>query len=240
MFQDALFESGHDPRFRKMTAVSFVLQALALALVVIVPLLHIEGPPHLRSVLAAINFSPPPPPAPPSTSVRASHVGFSEIVGHGVTLPTRIPRDVAVIHDEGAPPPPLSAGNGVLWGTGSNAGRNVTDLLGSPTAAPMRPNVPPNPVKVSTGVMQGFLLRRVQPAYPLAAQAARIQGVVVLTAVISREGMIENIRVVSGHPLLVGAAVEAVRQWRYRPYLLNDQPVEVETQITVNFTISGG
>jgi protein TonB len=89
-------------------------------------------------------------------------------------------------------------------------------------------------------MMEGNLIHRVQPEYPLLARQARIQGTVVLRAIISREGRIEKLQVVSGHPLLAPAAIEAVRQWRYRPYLLNDQPVEVETQVTVNFTLSGG
>jgi len=88
--------------------------------------------------------------------------------------------------------------------------------------------------------MEGNLIHRLQPAYPLLAVQTRTQGQVVLRAVISREGTIENLQVVSGHPLLVRAALEAVRQWRYRPYVLNGEPVEVETQVTVNFVLSGG
>ena len=75
--------------------------------------------------------------------------------------------------------------------------------------------------------------------YPPLARSAGVQGPVVLFAVISKAGTIDNLRVVSGHPMLVPAAIEAVRQWRYRPYILNGQPIEVETQITVNFTLSG-
>ena len=87
--------------------------------------------------------------------------------------------------------------------------------------------------------MEGNLIRRVQPAYPPLARSARIQGQVVLAAIISKEGTIENLRILTGHPMLVHAAVEAVSQWRYRPYILNSDPVEVETQITVNFSLSG-
>ena len=71
------------------------------------------------------------------------------------------------------------------------------------------------------------------------ARTARIQGPVVLQAVISKQGTIENLKVVTGHPLLTPAAIDAVRQWRYRPYILNNDPVEVETQITVNFSLAG-
>jgi periplasmic protein TonB len=89
-------------------------------------------------------------------------------------------------------------------------------------------------------MMEGNLIHRVQPDYPPLARQARIQGTVVLRAIINRGGRIENLQVLSGHPMLVPAAIDAVRQWRYRPYVLNDQPVEVETQITVNFLLAGG
>ena len=86
---------------------------------------------------------------------------------------------------------------------------------------------------------EGDLLRKILPTYPALARSARVQGQVVLQAVISKQGAIENLKVLTGHPLLVPAAIEAVRQWRYRPYVLNNEPVEVETQITVNFSLAG-
>jgi len=89
-------------------------------------------------------------------------------------------------------------------------------------------------------MMEGNLVYRVQPLYPALARQARIQGQVVLRAIISRDGTIENLQVISGHPMLAPAAVEAVRQWRYKPYYLNDSAVEVETQVTVNFVLGGG
>jgi periplasmic protein TonB len=89
-------------------------------------------------------------------------------------------------------------------------------------------------------MMEGNLIYKIQPVYPPLARQARIQGSVLLRAIISRTGTIENLNVISGHPMLVGAAIEAVRQWRYRPYILNDEPVEVEPQVTVNFSLSGG
>jgi len=88
--------------------------------------------------------------------------------------------------------------------------------------------------------MEGNLIHRVEPVYPHLAQMARIQGTVMLRAIISRTGSIENLQVISGHPMLVGAAIDAVRQWRYRPYILNGDPVEVETQVTVKFSVGGG
>jgi protein TonB len=86
---------------------------------------------------------------------------------------------------------------------------------------------------------EGDLMRKIVPTYPPLARSARIQGTVVLQAMISKAGTIENLRLLSGHPMLAPAAIEAVRQWRYRPYILNNEPVEVETQITVNFSLAG-
>jgi len=82
------------------------------------------------------------------------------------------------------------------------------------------------------------LIQKIQPEYPPIARAARIQGQVVLSAIISKTGEIQNLVLVSGHPMLVPAAIRAVQQFRYRPFLLNGEPVEVETTITVNFQLS--
>ena len=98
----------------------------------------------------------------------------------------------------------------------------------------------PGRVRVSEGVAQALLVTRVQPVYPPLARQARIQGTVVLRAIISRDGSIENLTLVSGHPMLVPAAIDAVKQWKYQPYLLNGQPVEVDTEVLVNFALSGG
>jgi len=98
----------------------------------------------------------------------------------------------------------------------------------------------PQRVRVSQGVTQGLLMRKIQPAYPPLARQARIQGSVLLQAEISKDGSIQNLRLISGHPMLAPAAIEAVKQWKYKPYILNGEPVEVETQITVNFTLAGG
>ena len=85
-----------------------------------------------------------------------------------------------------------------------------------------------------------MLITKVQPTYPPLARQARIQGTVLLQAEISKDGTIENLRLISGHPMLAPAAIEAVKQWKYKPYMLNGEPVEVETQIQVNFTLAGG
>jgi len=93
-------------------------------------------------------------------------------------------------------------------------------------------------VRISQGVTKGLLVQKVEPTYPSLARAARVQGDVILSAIIDSNGQITNLQLVSGHPMLVPSAIAAVKQWRYKPYLLNGQPVEVETTITVIFSLS--
>jgi protein TonB len=94
-------------------------------------------------------------------------------------------------------------------------------------------------VRVPSGVAAGLLIKRVRPEYPEKARKKRIQGVVVLSAIISKEGDVPDVSVISGDPILAKAAMAAAKQWKYRPYLLQGEPVEVETQIQMNFTLSG-
>jgi protein TonB len=131
---------------------------------------------------------------------------------------------------------------GIGIGTGLPAGGE--NGLPESILSGIRPVVPVSPPSIGRAVrtssmLEGNLIRRVDPTYPPLARSARMQGSVVLTAVISKAGTITNLRVLSGHPMLVPAAIDAVSQWLYRPYILNSEPVEVETQITVNFKLSG-
>jgi protein TonB len=129
---------------------------------------------------------------------------------------------------------------------GGTPGGVIGGIIGSvPTAAPPPPPVkePPKPqvpkqIRVGGNVQAAKLISQPRPAYPPLARQARIQGTVRFNAVIGRDGTIQNLTLVSGHPLLVPSATEAVRQWRYQPTLLNGEPVEVVTVIDVNFTLS--
>jgi TonB family protein len=105
--------------------------------------------------------------------------------------------------------------------------------------ADQRHSAVPQRIRVSQGVSQGLLVSKVAPQYPQDAKDQRIQGVVVMKVTIDKEGNVVNIQLISGHPMLAPSAIEAVKQWKYRPYLLNDTPLEVETQVTVNFTLAG-
>lgn len=96
------------------------------------------------------------------------------------------------------------------------------------------------PLHIEEGVSKGLLIKRVPPDYPPIARQARIQGQVVMRAVIDTKGNIKDLTLVSGHPMLAPAAMEAVKQWKYKPYIFQGQPIDVETQIVVNFSLSGG
>ena len=117
----------------------------------------------------------------------------------------------------------------------------IISSLARVPAVPKLFSPPPRPirVRVSQGVTRGLLIYKVEPPYPTLARQARVQGAVVLKAIIDLRGNIENLQLVSGHPMLAPAAINAVKQWRYRPYLLNGIPVEVETTITINFQLAG-
>ncbi len=248
MFEDALFASNRKPsRQRGWTALlSFALETVIVGMLVSIPLVFTDALP-VRALLSEYISVPVPQgvqnPA-PRERVPAARMPESNMVGTRLLEPSQIPIYVADIH-ESEPPAPLVSGdevaiigappgigdpNGVWKSLGSLLPRNV-----QPSLKPPRPNAL---MRISDGVLAGLLIRKVEPIYPPLARQARIQGEVVLQAIIGKDGTIQNLRVVSGHPMLVGAAVDAVRQWRYRPYLLNHEPVDVETQITVNFKLS--
>ncbi len=231
--------SGHSHR-GWTTLISFALQALAVGCLLLLPLLYNEGLPKL--VLLAPFLTPVPPPAAPPEQPRhnLSSRAQSNMMGTMLVTPREIPHDVNMLTETVPPPPMIDPGAaGVRHGFGDAHGQGVLDsVLGSNLAPP--PPLPAVRHPPVSHMMEGNLIYRVQPRYPALAIQARIQGQVVLRAMISREGAIENLQVLSGPGMLAPAALDAVRQWRYRPYVLNGEPVEVETQVTVNFVLGGG
>lgn len=240
MFADTLSSSWAERSRRSWTALtSFGLQALFGGVLLLLPLLRPTGLPSLRQLQTPISWGQPlgEPPA------RSVHSGVNPAVPTTTTelfwrQPSRIPSTV-LAGDDG-PPQILPSGPSIPGGPGWSDARGILSSTGTGTL-PILPVAPKPAVAVLrvSNISEGNLIRKVQPAYPPLAQSARIQGVVLLQAVISRQGTIEHLKVLTGHPLLVGAALEAVSQWRYRPYVLNNEPVEVETQITVNFSLTG-
>jgi protein TonB len=244
MFEDSLIESGGRFRSKRGTTTlfSFVLQLLLIGVLVLLPLIFTEALP--RQQLMTFLVAPPPPPPPPPPPAAEVHIVKriqSELDNGQLRTPTAIPKKIQMIKEDEQPPTTGVAGvvGGVPGGVpGGTMGGVLGGMLSSTPVA--IPKAAPQRVRVSAGVQQGLLIRKVTPTYPALARQARIQGTVVLQALIGKDGAIQNLRVVSGHPMLTGAALDAVKQWRYKPYYLNNEPVEVDTTINVIFSLSGG
>jgi len=218
---------------------SFGLQAVIIGILVLIPLLFTEALPKTQLMTFLVAPPPPPPPPPPPAAVKVVKKIETEIVNNQLRTPTKIPKKVEMIKEEDTPPS-VGVVGGVPGGVpGGQMGGVIGSIVGStPVAVPKV--AAPQRVRVSQGVTQGLVIHRVQPIYPQMAKIARVQGAVVLAAIIGKDGTIQNLHVLStASPLLNQSALDAVKQWRYRPYILNGEPVEVDTQITVNFTLSG-
>jgi protein TonB len=241
MFAESFLETSWAERGRRgwMTLTSFGLQAVIVGLLLLIPLLTTVGLPSGRTVSTPITLGRRDPGPSPRVHGGGSR-GMRIIPYNGrIMAPGYIPKG---IH---------KGGDVAEQSSGDDVGTGIVGLpygpdngIRLPFTEETRPVMPvaPKPVtKVfrTSSILQGSLIRRVEPTYPPLARQARIQGTVVLVAVISKAGTIDNLRLISGHPMLVPAALDAVSQWRYRPYILNGDVIEVETQITVNFVLGG-
>jgi protein TonB len=235
MFEDSLVESSGRIRTRsKWYAIgSFLIEAVALAALILIPFIYPAALPP--QALTRMLIAPPPPlaPAPASHTAPAqaqTPVPMARLVNLAApkVIPTRI------VKGDNAPAPPM-----MNPGVNGTPGGDVISRLGiALPAAPAPPHAKAEgPFRVSSGVAEGRLLAPIQPIYPAIAKAARIQGTVVIEAVISKQGLVTQAQVVSGQPMLARAALQAVRRARYQPYQLNGQPVEVYTTININFVL---
>ena len=242
MFEDSLVESAGRIKTRRgvTTFVSFGFQMLLLGVMVLIPLIYTEALPkaQMMTFIAAPPPPPPPPPPPAAAPIKVVKVQ-TEIVNNQLRAPTKIPKEIKMVKEDEAPPQMAGVAGGVPGGVAGGAmGGVLGGIVGSSLPPPKV--AAPQKVRVSSGVVAGNKISGPNPTYPAIAKTARIQGTVVLQAEISKGGTIENLRAVSGPPMLYQSAIDAVRQWRYKPYILNGEPVEVETTIQVNFTLSGG
>ena len=245
MFADSFCDSGWSSRSHRgwTTLVSFAVQALLLGCLLLLPLLYTQGLPRLTLLAPLLAPEPlaavqPAQPHPVSPSTPQSNQ-----IGIRLLSPSQIPTHVDMLTETVAPPPMVDSSMiAICHGAYDpfSRGSVLGSMLGSRQVLPPPPPPPAVHRPAPSHMMEGNLILRVQPDYPAIARQARVQGQVVLRAMISRDGAIENLQVLSGHPMLVRAAVDAVRQWRYRPYVLNGEPIEVETEVTVNFVLSGG
>ena len=239
MFADPSYDTAWAPSSRRgwTTLVSFALQTLGVGVLLFLPLIYNEAIPAIR--LSTVLDAPLPPPGPAPAQPHPRGARTQTNMG-GVVIPIAFSEHAAILHDARvAESVSLDDTSGVNGGTGIRGVPN--GVVGSFGIAAVMPPPAPKPVarppRISR-MMEGNLIHRVQPVYPMPAKLARIQGPVVLRAVISKDGAIENLAVASGHPMLVKAAIDAVSQWRYRPYMLNGDPYEVETHVTVNFVLN--
>jgi protein TonB len=236
MFEDSTFESTGRIRTRSrawMIAALAFNSSILLALVLI-PLLYPEALP--RQAIAFLMEAPAPPPAPVPPAQPTAHPfhGVSEQQDGQFVAPRRIPSGI-IIPNSPEPAPVVGIPGGMDSGTGIPGGTG-TPFHGQAAPRVVHPEVKA-PMHIPSSVEAGLLNQKTLPAYPAIAKAMGAQGTVVLAATISRTGTIENLHVVEGPAVLRDAALDAVKTWRYRPYLLDGQPVEVETTINVIFTM---
>jgi len=235
MFEDATFHSRgilHDQTPRWMLLAMAVNLSIFAALV-IAPLIYPDG--ISARMLSQVLYAPVPPAAAPVETRRLSASGASAQalnLQNPYLVPRQIPISINRQADDGPPAISTSVEDGIPGGAPT-----VPDVLRSHGTAQVVAQAA-HSVTVSQGVAAGLLLSGPAPAYPAIARAMRIAGTVMLAATISKAGTIENLRVLSGPAVLRSAALEAVGRWRYKPYLLNNEPVEVETTVNVVFTLN--
>jgi protein TonB len=237
MFAESLLESSphraHHAAWTKLASIT--LQSAGVAIALAISLLHID---RLQVT--------PPPPSIRMTSIADQPVQVRAAAGTAISTapvlhaeqmiePNHIPTSIARVIDSGTDAAP-SAPSGISC-IGSCGNAAITNIIG-PGLGVLPPR-PPAPRTVRVSEMQlGEVLRKVVPAYPEYAKRAGVQGTVVLSALVGKDGRVESVDSVSGPPMLVRPAMDAVRQWRYRPYILNHEPVTVQTSITVRFVLS--
>jgi len=232
-----------EPRPRNPFAASGSLAFLSLLLLalIIIPLYRTEPLPRMQTLTAL--YLQPPAAAGNATKLRAPTPPSPSIF-----TPTSTGILSPVHKTQEAPPPPVGTTGGVVGGdpggvVGGVSGGVFSEMLNSAPSVPVLAKSPvPTPVKrirVAARVAEANLIHDVTPQYPPEAGRARLEGTVLLMAVIGKDGSVKDVRVESGLPILAQAAIDAVRQWRYKPYMIDGEPVEVDSRITINFTLSG-
>ena len=239
LFGESLIASGKSRRRNPWaTAGALAFQLVLLAALVVIPLFHTDPLPK-RETLTMLYLQPPAAAVGSPTKFQAPKpVSTYTPTSTGITAP---------VHKTQEAPPPAGTTGGTLGGVpggmvGGAPGGVVNAMLNSAPSAPVLEKSPvPTPVKrmrIASRVAEANLIHDVPPQYPAEAGRARIEGTVVLMALIGTDGSVKDVRVESGLPVLAQAAIDAVKQWRYKPYMIGGEPVEVDSRITINFTLS--
>ncbi len=246
MLEDSLFESLGRQKTRKPLTViiSGAAHIVTIGVLLVIPLMQTQGvtlEPVDLSLWAPVTDQPV---SEPVSSREPQIQPRIQMDPNALTAPEAIPPTISYVdapHATSILLPPSAGGSPISSILDFLVKRNAS--VEEPTAPVPPPPPPPPPIvevtRIRTGgaVQQGKIIHQVNPTYPPLARQARIQGAVLLEAVIAKDGSVRSLRVISGHPLLTQGALDAVQQWRYHPTLLNGEPVEVLTTITVTFTL---
>jgi protein TonB len=236
---DIFYQVESRPRNPWAAIGSLSFQLLLLLAVVVIPLFHTDPLPK-RQTLTMLYLQPPP-------AASASPAKFQAPKLASTYIPTSTGITAPVHKTQEAPPPPVGATSGAVGGVpggmvGGVPGGVFSEVLNSVPSVPVLAKLAvPTPVKrmrIASRVAEANLIHDVPPQYPAEAGRARLEGTVVLMAVIGMDGTVKDVRVENGLPILAQAAIEAVKQWRYKPYMVDGEPVEVDSRITINFTLS--
>src|SRR5467141_167715 len=242
MFEDMVISSPNPQKTNKpwTVVVSMIAQMIFLSILILIPLIYTEALP--KTMMATMLTAPPPPPPPPPPPVQTQVVHVKPQVhlmdAGKLVQPKAIPHDIKIIKEDA---PDVNAGmqGGVPGGVaGGSMGGVIGGVIGGMGGAPPPPRPAQQRIRQGGSVQAALLVNKVTPVYPPLARQTRISGTVRLHAIISKGGAVQQLEVISGHPLLVQAALDAVKQWRYRPTTLNGEPVEVDTTIDVIFSLN--
>jgi periplasmic protein TonB len=242
MFEEMVVSSPKSKKTNKpwTVVISMALQVTFLTVLILIPLIYTEALPKASlSTFLSAPPPPPPPPPPPAAAVVVHVKPQVHLMDAGkLVAPRAIPKDIKIIKED-AEPDMMGAQGGVPGGVpGGQMGGVIGGVIGGVGGAPPPPKPTQSRIRQGGAVTAASLINRVQPNYPPLARQTRISGTVRLHAIISKDGTVQQLEVLSGHPLLVQAALDAVRQWRYRPTTLNGEPVEVDTTIDVIFSLN--
>ena len=235
MFKNSLLDSGTMGKTKKpiTVAISFMAQSIVMGILMLIPLLYGEALPAYRLMTTLVAPPPPPPPPPPAAVVPRVRITPRLVPAQQLIEPNKVPRQIVRLIEE--PLPPMITG--IVPGNTVEISQSDFSGVNKVEEPPPPPPAPQKPITIATSLAAAKLISQPKPIYPALAIQTRTQGTVHLQALIDKEGSIENLTVVSGHPLLIPAALDAVKQWRYQPTLLNGVAVEVITTVDVNFTL---